>query len=48
MFTFGRTLKGEKPRDLPDMQRTIDLKATKALDLLFPLSLLGGADEVIE
>ena len=39
---------GEKPGDLPVMQRTIDLKAAKTLDLLVPLSLLGRADEVIE
>jgi ABC-type uncharacterized transport system substrate-binding protein len=49
----GRILKGEKPADLPVQQATrvemaVSLKVAKALNIDVPLSLLGGADEVIE
>jgi len=49
----GRILKGDKPADLPVQQDTklelfINLKAAKILDVTFPQSLLGRADDVIQ
>jgi putative ABC transport system substrate-binding protein len=49
----GKILNGVPPADLPidqaaKVELVLNLKTSKALNLTFPLSLLGRADEVIE
>jgi putative ABC transport system substrate-binding protein len=50
---IGGILKGEKSSDLPVQQAVkieliLNLQTAKTLDLTFPITLLGRADEVIE
>ena len=49
----GKILNGVSPAELPidqaaRVELVLNLKTAKALNLTFPLSLLGRADEVIE
>jgi putative tryptophan/tyrosine transport system substrate-binding protein len=48
-----KILKGIRPPDLPVQQvvkieMVVNLKAAKALGIIFPLPLIGRADEIIE
>jgi putative ABC transport system substrate-binding protein len=49
----GRVLKGAQPANLPVQQQSkidlvINLKTAKELGIIFPLPMLGRADEIIE